>query len=60
MEKPLSHNLKKIEILEKLVKKNKLIFMMAKCYRFHEGFLKVDEIIKNNLLGKIYNVEMCG
>tara|TARA_B100001250_G_scaffold414603_1_gene454449 strand:+ start:10290 stop:11348 length:1059 start_codon:yes stop_codon:yes gene_type:complete len=60
MEKPLSHNLEKTKELDGLIKKNKLIFMMAQSYRFHEGFLEIKKLIDDGVLGKIYNVEMFG
>jgi len=56
IEKPLSNNLKKTNILSKIVSKNKLIVMMGHSYMFDIGFLKLKSLLDKNIIGKIYFV----
>lgn len=56
IEKPLSNNLDNVEKLIKTVQENKVVAMMGQCYRFHEGFLKLKEILDKGFIGKIYHV----
>ncbi len=58
MEKPLSVSLENIDCLDKVIKENGITFMMAQSYRFHEGLVALKRIIEEELIGKIYHVEM--
>lgn len=60
MEKPLSDSLENIAYLEEAVKEHNITFMMAQSYRFHEGLIALKNIIDEELIGRIYNVEMAG
>ncbi len=60
IEKPLSHNLDGVKLLENLVKKNKLITMMGMNYRFHPGLLKVKKLVDNNKIGQVLSVRVVG
>ncbi|OGE02378.1 hypothetical protein A3A54_01180 [Candidatus Curtissbacteria bacterium RIFCSPLOWO2_01_FULL_39_62] len=60
IEKPLSHNLKGVDNLQKVVKRNKLITMMGMNYRFHPGLLKVKKLIDNNKIGQVLSVRVIG
>jgi predicted dehydrogenase len=60
MEKPLSTSIKFINELQKLIVDKKITFMMGQSYRFHKGFLMLQDLILNNRIGTIYNVEMFG
>jgi len=52
IEKPLSHNLRRIDALIQLCRQKKLITMVACNFRFHEGFRKLDELVKRGELGQ--------
>ncbi len=56
IEKPLSHNLKNLKVLDNLVKKNNLIAMMGHVYLFEEGFLTLKSLLEKNTIGKIHHV----
>ena len=56
IEKPLSHNLKEIEKLEKIIKKNKLLNMVACNMRFHPCLRFIKNYLDKNKLGKIYSI----
>jgi len=56
IEKPLSNGLENVDTLLETVKKNQVVAMMGQCYRFHDGFLKLKEILDSGLIGKIYHV----
>ncbi|NQS89068.1 Gfo/Idh/MocA family oxidoreductase [Patescibacteria group bacterium] len=60
MEKPLSYSLEKIDDLEKAIKDHNITFMMAQSYRFHEGFIALKKMLDDELIGRIYHVEMAG
>jgi len=60
VEKPLSNNLGGVDNLIKIVKKNKKVAMMGQTYRFHEGFLKLKELLDKNTIGKIYHINYFG
>ena len=62
VDKPLSHNLKKLDLLQKIVKKNKLVFFVGYQLRFSKALNFIKEIIEKKGLGKlcganIYNGE---
>jgi len=56
IEKPLSHNLRKIEKLERIVKKKKLVNMVACNMRFHLCLKFIKNYLDKNKLGKIYGI----
>ena len=56
IEKPLSHNLKNLKVLDNHVKKNNLIAMMGHVYLFEEGFLTLKSLLEKNTIGKIHHV----
>lgn len=60
IEKPLSHNRDNVDRLLGIVKKKKLICMMAMCYRFHSGYLKSKDLITRGAIGKIYSANLFG
>ena len=57
IEKPLSNNFKKFEVLERLVKKNFLSVMIGYNMRFHPLMKMIKQIVINRELGNIYNVK---
>ena len=57
IEKPLSNNLKKINQLEKIIKKKKLKIMIGYNMRFHPLMTKIKKMIDKNFFGKIYSVK---
>jgi predicted dehydrogenase len=52
IEKPLSHNNDKINLLNKIVKKNKILVRVGYQLRYNPGIKILKEIIKTNQLGK--------
>jgi len=56
MEKPISHTLRSVGDLVSKVKQKRLVGMMGQSYRFHEGFLKLKELLEDGAVGKIYHV----
>ena len=52
IEKPLSHNFNKIKLLNKIVKKNKILVRVGYQLRYHPGIKKLKSIIKTNKLGE--------
>lgn len=60
MEKPLATTLDDIKRLEGIIREKNLIFMMGQSYRFHEGLLTIKKLIDQEIIGKIFNVEMFG
>ncbi|MFA6551012.1 MAG: Gfo/Idh/MocA family oxidoreductase [Patescibacteria group bacterium] len=57
IEKPLTHNLKDIEKLMRILKKNKIINMVACNMRFHPCLEFIKNYISKNKLGKIYGIK---
>lgn len=56
MEKPLSHNSIGIDRLSKLVRKNRIIFMMGNSFIFDSGYSKIKSFLDKKLLGTVYYV----
>jgi predicted dehydrogenase len=57
IEKPLSHNIKDISKLEKIVKSKKLINMVACNMRFHPALQFIKKYLEQKKLGKIYSIK---
>ena len=53
MEKPLAHNLDGIEEFKSLVKKNKIVVLMAYIFRFSPLTDKVRDLLASNAIGKV-------
>lgn len=60
IEKPLSHTIEGCEALERLVRENGVIAMMAMCYRFHPVFAHIKNLLDSQVVGKIYHVNYFG
>jgi predicted dehydrogenase len=56
IEKPLSHSKDGITEVLQLVRKNKVTAMMGQSFRFHEGFLRLKELLEEQTIGKTYHV----
>lgn len=56
IEKPLSNNLRNIQILIKKIKKYKIPVMLGYNLRFHPQIQEIKAILKENILGKIWGV----
>ncbi len=56
IEKPLSNSLKKIKLLQKIQKKNKVKIMIGCQLRYHSGLSYIKKILEKKKLGKIYSV----
>ncbi|WP_010677928.1 Gfo/Idh/MocA family protein [Bacillus timonensis] len=52
-EKPIALNVKEVEEIEKSCSKNKVFFMEAFMYQFHQQHKRVKDILKNGELGTI-------
>lgn len=57
IEKPLSHNLKGINKLQKIVEKKSLVNMVACNMRFHPALQEIKKFIDAGTLGKIYSID---
>ena len=57
VEKPAFINVKDLEIVKELIWTNKIYFTEGFMYRHLPYFLKVKEILKSNLLGKVIGLE---
>lgn len=57
IEKPLSNNLKKIKILEAIIKKKKIKVMIGYNMRFHPLMKKIKKILDNKQIGDVYNIQ---
>ncbi len=55
IEKPLSNNLSKLDLLKKIVKKKKLKVMIGYHMRFHPLMIKIKNLLEKKELGKIVN-----
>src|SRR3989344_1711719 len=60
IEKPLSHNLRGVDRLRKIVKKNKLITMMGMNYRFHPGLKLTKDIVDGKKIGEVLSARLFG
>jgi len=60
IEKPLSHNLKGVLKLVKLVKGKKLITMMGMNYRFHPGLKLTKDIVDGKKIGEVLSARLFG
>src|SRR3989344_3739518 len=60
IEKPLSHNLKGVLKLVKLVKGKKLITMMGMNYRFHPGLKLTKDIVDGKKIGEELSARLFG
>lgn len=56
IEKPLSHNLKDIEKLEKICQEKKLVNMVACNMRFHPSLEFIKKYLEGGKLGKVYSI----
>lgn len=57
IEKPLSNNLKKIKVLESIIKKKKIKVMIGYNMRFHPLMKKIKKILENKQIGHVYNIQ---
>ncbi|MBI4833603.1 MAG: Gfo/Idh/MocA family oxidoreductase [Planctomycetes bacterium] len=53
IEKPISHNLLKVNQLCHSVKSKKLVFMVGFNFRFNAGLIKIKQLIERNQIGKV-------
>jgi len=60
IEKPLSHNLERVNDFVREVRRKKIKVMIGYMMRFHPGVLKMKELINRGAIGKIYSVSMYG
>lgn len=58
IEKPLSHEMKDLEKLDRIVKRNKLICLVGCNMRFHPGLILMKECIEQKKIGKVWGVRM--
>jgi predicted dehydrogenase len=56
IEKPMAANPREAEDLIKIAEKNKLVLMVGHTFLFSPPVIKINEIIKNKNLGKIYYI----
>ena len=58
LEKPLSHSMKNVNKLQKIIKKKKLITQIGCHMRFHPCIRKIKNILEKNSLGRILSVDI--
>jgi len=58
IEKPLSHSIKDIKKLEKIIHTKKIIVQIGCDHRFHPCIKKIKNILDNNKIGKIISVHV--
>ena len=58
IEKPLSHNLKGINKLQKIVEKKKLVNMVACNMRFFESLQVIKNFLSEQKLGRVYSINL--
>ena len=58
LEKPLSHSMKNINKLTKIIRKKKLITQIGCHMRFHPCIIKIKKLLENNSLGRIISVDI--
>lgn len=58
VEKPISNSTKGIEILQKYIKKNKLITQMGCNFRFFPPIKKIKQLVDSNAIGRIISVQV--
>ncbi|MDE1817928.1 MAG: Gfo/Idh/MocA family oxidoreductase [Thaumarchaeota archaeon] len=54
IEKPLSNSLSGTKLLSKIVSHNRLVTMMGHSYMFENGFIKLQSLLKQKIIGKVY------
>jgi predicted dehydrogenase len=58
VEKPLATDLKNVGSLLRTVKKKGLVLMVAMCYRFNPGLIKLKKLVDKKIVGKIYSAHI--
>lgn len=56
VEKPLSDSLDGVEALLDVVRRNRVTAMMGYSFRFHEGYLKLRDLLAEAPIGRVYHV----
>ena len=57
VEKPVSSNNKNEKKINNLIKKKKLTNMVGYMMRFHPAINKIEQLLKKNIIGKIFNIQ---
>tara|TARA_Y100000996_G_scaffold211057_2_gene165728 strand:- start:1525 stop:2535 length:1011 start_codon:yes stop_codon:yes gene_type:complete len=57
IEKPLSHTMKNITLLQSIIQKNRKILMVGCNFRFYPPIQKIKQLITNQSVGKIISVQ---
>lgn len=57
VEKPVSSNNKNEKKINNLIKKKKLINMVGYMMRFHPAISKVEQLLKKDAIGKVFNIQ---
>jgi predicted dehydrogenase len=57
VEKPVSSNTRNEKKIENLIKKKKLTNMVGYMMRFHPAINKIEQLLKKNIIGKIFNIQ---
>jgi len=58
IEKPISHNLKNLDELFKIVKKKKLVLMVGYNLRFESGLIKIKQKLNQQAIGKVKSAKI--
>ena len=57
VEKPVSSNTRNEKKIDNLIKKKKLTNMVGYMMRFHPAINKIEQLLKKNIIGKIFNIQ---
>lgn len=57
VEKPISHNMEGVEVLQRLVRRKKLIVQVGFQFRFNEKLIAIKKQIESNSIGEIVSAE---
>ncbi len=60
VEKPLAVEMNGIDSLIKIIHEKNVVAMMAQSYRFHEGYLLIKKMLNDQVIGKVYHVNLFG
>ncbi|MBI3634345.1 MAG: Gfo/Idh/MocA family oxidoreductase [Candidatus Yonathbacteria bacterium] len=60
IEKPLASEIKGIDELIDIINSKNIVAMMGQSYRFHEGYLALEKLLKDGVIGKVYHSNLFG
>jgi predicted dehydrogenase len=58
LEKPLSHSIERMDLLQKAVKKSGSRVLVAFQFRFHPGFIRAKQLISEGAIGRVISADV--